>query len=1205
MAHADENLDVAILYEIINVSSQASDIHNLPFRAIFAAYDEVLRKHGISSAHDQLYLRFLFRLGERLGGGGGGKQDGNGGEEEKDLFTEFEALLLELGIKLEIGSSATGSIFAEDDAGEVSVYHENTEEGESEYAFTAEQTPSARRRERRASFSAVLDFAKEASKAGRDLPESPASISRLQDTSDGFGSRPFREKQRRTSYNEAFLDKPRSAIGRSRLEDKVQISDEQFRHVMYGHEGDFREHLRAKDIDNRVVAQGRPGNPVADFHIYQDSSDKNVLPQRVMDKLPDKRALKQQELLRAKMQQNAELFEHFCFQKLIRNLFRKWHVAIRQKQHQRDQLFLVAVQYDRRELLRQAWNELLHKYKEKKQAAELRKRAEEAKRQATEQEHYLIWREQNAVKARDIYLVAKAFSHWANYASERTQENAVARQHILRLRYFNAWKEVTAVNELKIRRAILKRFLTTWHKKLQDIAVYQSQTSAVHKRNLIRAIYLNWLRHFCERRAPVWRSGMLAQKYFLKWVIAVRVRVEQRLQVVKDRQKHIQRLQLRCFLNGAQQNRALEKEADSFRDKKLASKAFSDWKRASISVSIVCQVSRIVNRRIASTAFAKLKHRHATGQQAQEIDRKRLLQRVWTTWNDNLRIQTMQHQINDRLVMRILYNWVLVERGTLMKRVHDERLQKQVLCKLLKQKEFSYNHSMKAEKQACQLREQNLEKMVWKLWLKKYDQSKVLTDTANRTYQPRVKSQIMHQWHSAHGYLVQISRWSVEATFYLRGQRSIKKWQAAAKESQSQKRREAYAVVKRAYHKNLAMRAFQEWKYRSSQVKLIQSIEEEFRGRRTENILLTAIKHWTQRAADHTSTFSQAAAYDSNKLAAHTLANWTSRAEVISGNVAISATFYNSCVQKNAYDSLRRLQLKIFELQSHDATALSVLAWTSKRRARGLLRAWAERAASRHLNKSLRDYNDQDTALLDSGPILPHGTSLISLARTPRTHRRNQIIQLPPQTQPEQQPFLPPRTPFYSLTNTLPNHLSTPSHRAARAKALSQAQTQTPFPLRPFTKTIPDHSSQDPPTRTTTTTNTSPPSEESSQHHNTITTNTSSPITQHSESRTTTHDEQQQPALNHPAETIPPRLFPQRTPPLLLQTASAQFLPATDIQPQRRGRYIRQQQQQTGILPAQGRENIPPLPPPPPPLLSSVGPSSVRRSLFPNARQVV
>lgn len=1042
------------------MSSQSPDIQILPFRAIFTAYDKVLAKHGLSPAHDQLYLRFLFRLGERLG------QDDE--DEDKDLFTEFEVLLLELGIRIEVGS-AEGSELASQ---EVSMYDgfAKHEPPTITNAFTdansVNGTSTTPRRERRASFTEILDIEEETSKAEKERPESPASISRLQNTSDGFGSRPYTRRQQRHIPGNSFINETDLSQGIQKhniARHQISYSPSQGIHNVVSSPSKVSKTRGRTRQSSRKERRGKE----SDFEIHEEVPSEQSAPRRTSKKSSEygtPHQLSSRASL-TRLQKDAEVFDAFRVQNRSRDVFSKWHSTLLQKQRQRSQMAVLATQYDRRELIKQAWNEWSLKYHERKHVYAVEREQAEELRLAEEQQQYLQWREANAVKARDVYLVAKAFSHWANYASGKAQENAVARRHLIRLRYFTAWKEVTAVNELKVRKMILNKFMTIWHRKHLNVGIHRQQALILYENRLVQNTYWKWFWQFCERRAPAWRELNLKKQHWFKWISSTNSRTEQNDRIAQVGQFTTQQQYFQRFLQSVDDVKLLEKKADLFRRKKMLQNTVSSWSSAAKLAPATRQVSGMVNWRIASTALNSIRSRINTQQQAEQVDKRRLMRNIWTIWNDELRVKAIQRQIGDRLALQALYKWVLVERGALMKRVHDERLRQQLLQKMLQESHIRKTRLCEIEKQAQRLRCHGLMRATLSVWSSKHRQHQMQEEKALSIITPKLSSQIIRQWYTAHEHQAEISRWSVEATFYFRGKRTIKKWHNSTKENRSKKRREAYALVKRTYNKNLARKAFSQWQNQSNRVQELRSREYHLQAEQAEKLLSDVFAYWAQSTEKNQLLFSQSSSYDTNKLVATAFGTWIARAQVVETNAGTATALYDTRIQKAAYDSVRRLQLKILTLQAHHAKASSVSTWNSRKRARGLLRAWADRAASRRGAVLLAESIDEPPSHQqpsDTGPLLLTGESLLSLARTPRTKRRGQPhANNTSYDQATDQPILPqiqPQTPFFSSAtymNTplnLPARHNPPSHPQSNLQPMKTSPPRT-TPQRPQSTT--------------------------------------------------------------------------------------------------------------------------------------------------------
>ena len=87
------------------------------------------------------------------------------------------------------------------------------------------------------------------------------------------------------------------------------------------------------------------------------------------------------------------------------------------------------------------------------------------RRRIAETERFFTHLERRAGRARDLFLMAKSLTHWAYSASKEIQRTSAARRHILRTRYFSAWRDMTAVNELKVRRQLFGKFFSFWQKQ--------------------------------------------------------------------------------------------------------------------------------------------------------------------------------------------------------------------------------------------------------------------------------------------------------------------------------------------------------------------------------------------------------------------------------------------------------------------------------------------------------------------------------------------------------------------------------------------------------------------------------------------------------------------------------------------------------------------------------------------------------------------
>ena len=953
------SLDVLILYKIVDTAQRSSIVDDLPFRAIFAAYDQVLSQHGISSDHDQVYLRFLFRLGERR-------------EPGETLQERFEKLLAELDIKIEFGSDES----SEADITRTEGY---TDDGRVADETVEDELGLRRRRERRASFSEVYDAEDESTKAERARAESSASVSRLQDHSGGFGARmpskssTARQKERARSVHQ---ENP-ALLPRSR-----RMSTEGFAENLKSYQNsgssrlrnDHREPLHSQGTVNGMsrALKANRNRPQQDIVIYEDSIEDGTTASASSfhlegaqhdDPVPHEFIFRPSH---TQMLRDADTFNHFHVRATSRSLLNKWRNVFIKAQRNRDDMERQAVNQFRRVLLRQAYDQWRYVYLSKKQALET--------------ERFFARLEKRAVRARDLYLLTKAFTHWAECAAEELERSSVARRHIVRLRYSNAWKDITAVNELKVRRQGLRKFFGIWSQRLRTSWAQSQKAVVIYQENLVETTYWRWFWSFCERRAPEWRHGTLKRQTFAKWALASQRHIERGIQVSTIRDDNSKKRCLSKWIERYQLSRSQQDQADQFKERQMTSRALPLWRLQLKHAPLARRVTGMVNWRIASSAFSTMVKRFALEKQAEAFNKRRIVRNAWKQWNIHLRCQALQHQIDDRLMVQVLYKWVLAERCVLLQRLSREKVKENVFGifvdkwrETLQRNEASFNA-------VIQSRNRNLLASTLRKWRQKLRLQEDRERSAQEFLSPRVVRESLQIWITKHNHQSQLNFKAEKASFWFRGKRSLRSLRTAVSISQKQRRRDAYAQIRRTIKMNLARRLLLCWHDRASTVESQTRIADQQYQEHLTTLALNLLTQWRTATSNFLSLKDSATAQFHSKILTQAFTTWSSRNQQVLTNTIAAYTFVSPYVERTAYDCLHRLQLRVLEHQSLSSKAESFYAWNMRRRIPVLFRGWKERA-------SRRRSGDEDEREGQS-PI-----NLLRMTRTPRT-RRVDVMQM-------------------------------------------------------------------------------------------------------------------------------------------------------------------------------------------------------------------
>ncbi len=963
-----------------------------PFRAIFAAYDTVLAQNGLDPDRDQSYLRFLLRLGNKKDPG-------------LSLYESFELLLGELGIQIEFDSEENG---VQDITRNFAV----NGFGPEDTAISGLGT-GFRRVSRRASFNSMFDVEDGSIRASRSRPMSRASTSRLQDSQNPL-------QQPRSSSLATTRPTGRIPFHHSQAQPSA-IRQDRGRLTAREFAGSFQHFTR----------RNASASSDAHRHVRNQASSVNVLNSRITkprtvsgdvsctdDSLTHEtrfsEAVAQREILdrpsRTQLLRDADTFKNYR----IRSVARKWFGTAVQASLDYKLLEQKAHTHDAERLLRESleqWQQLLR-----------------AKRHATETERFFNRLELRAGKARDLYLLSKAFTHWAECAYEVAISTSTARRYILRLKYFNAWLEITAVNALKARRLRLRKFFGFWRQRYVQAATDDSRALILHNKNLCKLGYWDWFWAFCERRAPEWRTNRLKTKYFSKWMVALKQNSQRNLQVTSIFNEKVARRALVQLLAKSRIILSQNREAAQHNHQTTNARLLWEWRLKTHHAPLARQVSNMVDWRVVGTTFATFVSRYRVQRQAKDINRLRLMRNAWTQWNDRLRWQTLTHQIGDRVVIEALYKWVLAERFVLLRRLYEERIKQRHLSMLMN---VSYNIQAQRNNSLQNFESRRNRRCLqtaivrWGQRSASYGQDQ---EVAFQFHAPRIAQETLHRWISKSTHLKKLNSWAKDAEFFFVATRILKSWRSATAVSKRRKRRDAYIQTRRKFKMQLAARYLAHWRGRTAQSLGMQETAHQIYQDRLLRYGTNLFDEWRDSLIQHSNWTFQAGDHYSRILTSHHFHHWRDHLQAQLDMEELARLFYEPRLSSLASSYLHKSRLRMIEFKALTSKAISFQRTYDKRHLRHLLRQWQEKAvARRHLQPTPdRTTSSKARRLALQTEVNEGDEGLTSRAEEWTALDLGEWI---------------PALEAQSSTTPLPGYLGTPSKRAARARALVKVST--------------------------------------------------------------------------------------------------------------------------------------------------------------------
>ncbi|EPS25285.1 hypothetical protein PDE_00218 [Penicillium oxalicum 114-2] len=1014
--------DVGFLYQVISRAEGKPEADRLPFRALFAAYDEVIGEHGIDADPGHACLRFLFRMGSK-------------DVEGTTLFERFESALQQMGILIEFGEDystgpkdTTNITFPPSD-------NEVSRPGQAQHRSLPSETPITPRR--RASFNTTLDIGEDATqKSLAERPSSRASMSRLQTGKMDFSNATTPSKRRaqnqrsrspdRTHLLAQFLEVGRRLISRFDSVQQANKSESQGKSASTN-SMDMRSAVQ-HDRSKRMAAATKPRRSLSISSSTTSGSEKSMSEASQATghgsietkKAPPEMLYRPQlsDLLR-----DASTFNMYRQRANCRRILTQWLKRAFQARQLRETREVVAFNHDRLTLLRQAfepWRAIIQN-----------------KRHTARTERFFKHLEERACRARDLYLLTKSFTHWAQLTSEEVARTSAARRHVLSVKYFKAWREITAVNELKAQRFALRRPFEKWRNRVGSLRTAEANAVAVHNRHLMHTTYWQWFWGFCDRRAPEWYDNQLKRRSLLYWLRNFRTNREREHEVVV----HTKRQSMFNMIDAWSQRSktitsATGRADESFRLRALQ-QAFAEWRVQAKLAPAAAQVCEKVDRRILRTALVKWVGKARLVQKALEVDRVRIERNAWVSWNDTLRCLALQARINERLKMEIMYKWILMERFQLMRRIREQRIKREVFSRFVTNTRETYSQLLSNAEIHEDHWAEELMRSKFAIWRDQLVLQRQREYTAFEFYAPRLAEESLMAWRSKHQQIAKMETWARDAQYYFLTKRFLKKWRQATLESAKQRRKDAYSKMRRKVKVNMATKVLAVW---ASKTQVITSMAEqavELERQKTLSDVADIFSDWHAKTLKRVQDYQEADLHYFHQIAFDHLIQ-LSETFVIRREMEDRAdSVYRRHVLAQAGASLRKLSLRIFQIGSTVETAEAMRERTVRKHSRNLFRHWLE---TTRLKLEARDSFEP---AVTSTPHLKFGE-----VERPRSALFDPWFQAGSETPFRMTDFTTNSIdPVAASPLATPNYMTSPSKRAARARALAQMSTTPATPL--------------------------------------------------------------------------------------------------------------------------------------------------------------
>lgn len=724
---------------------------------------------------------------------------------------------------------------------------------------------------------------------------------------------------------------------------------------------------------------------------------------------------------RMQLLRDADTFQNHRIRSVARDLVDRWCYAAVEAKDQHEHMERLASARDTEVLLRQAfqhWRLRLH-----------------ANRKAITRERYFRDIERRLHEARNVQTLDIYFNHWRQWAFYHAARTSRARRHILRVKYFKTWRNISVSNQLKALGQGQRKHFLLWKQRYIHSLEDNNKASLVRQASLSRNAYWDWFWAFCERRAPEWQHARLKRKYFLRLIIDYSSIIRQDQLTTIQWENSLQRKALLPWLAKARLIISSQREAATFSHQKLLARTLPTWRQDTRHSPLARHVSNIVDWRVARVTFTTFMTRYHFEKQAKHVDRLRIIRNQWTRWNDRLRCQALSHRIDERCLYEALSRWTAVCRANFIYKLCLQRLQRKCLHKLEK-KCLRRKQRREARCQTMQtVRHTKNLRVCFSYWRSQLTFQRQAEVIAFEFYAPKIAQDSLQTWFQYLAYQRNLEASAKDADFYFIGRKLLKRWHTAFVDSKKQRRRTAYVQVRRGLKMRLAAGVVQHWHRYSVRIHEMQQEADTIDQTQLFRVGINLFDCWKTQLATRRGQEYQAIQHYDRRLVERSLYTWIERLED-QARMDETADLNNEMHVRNiAFTLVHKLRLKIIEQKGREANAENLSNWYDRRHFHNMLRQWQNRTAKARSQPPPQ--------------IIPAISSRVS--RTRKLFEGDDYEAATDRAEDWTEFDIGdwiPTLEAQSSSTPLPGYLSTPSKRAARAKALVRVSTTpagTPF----------------------------------------------------------------------------------------------------------------------------------------------------------------
>jgi protein SFI1 len=457
-----------------------------------------------------------------------------------------------------------------------------------------------------------------------------------------------------------------------------------------------------------------------------------------------------------------------------------------------------------------------------------------------------------AAKAYDIHVMFKSFTHWEECAREELERTAIARRHMLRIRYFTLWRSLQADSKKKVHLFRADTLLRTWTRAYMHHEVQQSVAAKQHHDNLAKSALNTWLDKYRGRFADRVRILRLKESCVRIWHAKTRQAIDMYEGIIVHEREQLLEDSLSAW-------QAVTEDMHIAANERLGQKIthdlqniFDTWRtKAQLNKNLRAAIERrelklkvlAIDCWVSKTAEAAEKAQLATRLASQD---------VIAHWRNEAKLKLFRTACLAQLKLYAFSHWRLEQQLASFDRLSETRTKEAVLARLRTAAAQAQTRAVQGYRFADNHADRTIKASIIRAWQTKATAAVEERDTAVAMYFHNTASSCVGLW-AVRADEVSTRRVEYEAfadrgAYYCMATNTLTRWVEVADRTRRERLTRTYHAFRRKHKASLAAKCLSRWHSAARNVLAFASEADMVCATRAEDKLVECVQHWREQA---------------------------------------------------------------------------------------------------------------------------------------------------------------------------------------------------------------------------------------------------------------------------------------------------------------------------------------------------------------------